>query len=62
MKVHVHVVFQYRFWDFPGEKGMKASLVVPPHKFGEFSELTEKFQLKTRQMIKNLQEYVECLS
>jgi Carboxypeptidase activation peptide len=53
--------FQYRFWEFPGEVGKNAELVVPPHKFGEFSEITEKFQLKSRLMIKNLQEFVKTL-
>lgn len=37
---------------------MKVELMVPPHKFGEFSELSEKFNLKQRIMINNLQEYV----
>ena len=34
---------------------------MPPHKFGEFSELIEKFQLKSRILISNLQEYVDKL-
>lgn len=31
-------------------------LIVPPHKFGEFSELIKKFNLKNRLIVKNLQE------
>jgi Carboxypeptidase activation peptide len=50
--------FQYRFLEFPGETGKKADLIVPPHKFGEFSEIVDKFELKSRMTIKNLQECV----
>ncbi|CRL02092.1 CLUMA_CG015125, isoform A [Clunio marinus] len=46
----------YQFWDFPGEIGKHADLVVPPHKFGEFSELVETFELKSRMVNENLQE------
>lgn len=36
--------------------GSHIQLLVPPHKFGEFSELTERFDMKTEIVTQNLQE------
>lgn len=42
--------------DLPNAINSNARLVVPPHKFGEFSELNEKFEMNSRLVIENLQE------
>lgn len=47
---------QYEFWHEPQSIGHNVELVVPPHKFGEWSEFIEKFELQTVMMISNLQE------
>lgn len=36
--------------------GKNFDLVVPPHKFAEFGDFIEKFELKVRMTISNLQE------
>lgn len=48
----------YRFWSPPQAVGSTVELVVPPHKFAEFSELSERFIIKSEKFINNLQEYV----
>lgn len=51
------ITLQYMFWSgLNAAIGAEVQLVVPPHKFGEFGELRERFDLKTRLEINNLQE------
>ncbi|XP_070500161.1 zinc carboxypeptidase-like [Chironomus tepperi] len=49
----------YRIIEFPGTIDKDAQIIVPPHKFGEFSEVLQKFQIKSRLMITNLQEVLD---
>ena len=42
--------------DFSSEINSKLKLIVPPHKFAEFSELIDEFEVESRLVIKNLQE------
>lgn len=46
----------YRFMTSPpAQKGMKTRLIVPPHKFGDFSEMVERFQISAMLVDGNLQ-------
>jgi hypothetical protein len=36
--------------------GMKTSIIVPPHKFGEWSELIEKYGMNVELTSNNFQE------
>lgn len=48
---------QYNFWNsLRHVVGTETQLVVPPHKFGEFSELNERFTLSAQLITGNLQE------
>jgi Carboxypeptidase activation peptide len=42
--------------EFPRAKNSIAKVIVPPHKFADFSELIDKFGIKSSLAIKNLQE------
>lgn len=42
--------------DIPSNLNSKSRIIVPPHKFAEFSERNEEFKLKAQLVIKNLQE------
>lgn len=46
----------YIFWDSPVQTNMELELVVPPHKYSDFEELTTKLNIKTRLRIENFQE------
>ncbi|KAG5680171.1 hypothetical protein PVAND_009696 [Polypedilum vanderplanki] len=46
----------YKFMEPFGKIKSNVRLIVPPHKFGDFSELVERFELKTRLLVTNLQE------
>lgn len=41
--------------EFAREVNKNVELMVPPHKFGEFHELIEKFNIKSRLIIEDLQ-------
>ncbi|XP_055599295.1 zinc carboxypeptidase-like [Uranotaenia lowii] len=45
----------YDFWTEPANVGSHADLVVPPHKFGEFSDFVERFNLQASLSQSNLQ-------
>uniref|UniRef100_A0A8D8I4H9 Zinc carboxypeptidase A 1 n=1 Tax=Culex pipiens TaxID=7175 RepID=A0A8D8I4H9_CULPI len=49
----------YIFWDSPVQTNMELELVVPPHKYSDFEELTTKLNIKTRLRIKNFQEVID---
>lgn len=49
---------QYSFWESPGKISSTVELIVPPHKFAEFGEITKNFELKTRLNIEDLQKWV----
>jgi hypothetical protein len=54
---------QYQFLSSPpAVVGVKSPLIVPPHKFGEWSDLIEKFNLDVKLLNNNLQEYISRLS
>ena len=40
----------------PDAINKNVELVVPPHKFGEFSELVESFQIESHLLVSDLQE------
>lgn len=44
----------FSFWDGP-VLGQEAELMVPPHKFGEFSEICEQFGIWNKLKITNVQ-------
>lgn len=44
----------YSFWEGP-YLGKEAELMVPPHKFGEFSEICDKFGIRNKLKIANVQ-------
>jgi hypothetical protein len=41
--------------------GKSTQLIVPPHKFGDWSELVERFGMKVKMLNNNLQEYAAIL-
>jgi Carboxypeptidase activation peptide len=43
-------------WQFNHEIGGLVEIMVPPHKFSEWSEWSEKFHLNPTLTIKNVQE------
>lgn len=45
----------YSFWDSPATVGANAEIVVPPHKFSDFSEICDQFELKCKLKIVNVQ-------
>jgi hypothetical protein len=48
---------KYRFMAEPPSTLYNAEqLIVPPHKFGEWSELMEKFSINAKLITENLQE------
>ncbi|KAL7038516.1 hypothetical protein ACKWTF_009593 [Chironomus riparius] len=49
----------YRIIEYPGTVNKDVQLIVPPHKFADFSELVHKFQIKSRLIITNLQEVLD---
>lgn len=46
----------YIFWDMPVQTNMALEMVVPPHKYADFEELTNRLNMKTRLMTSNFQE------
>jgi hypothetical protein len=54
---------QYSFLSAPPSVvGKSTQLIVPPHKFGDWSELVERFDMKVKLLNNNLQEYAAILS
>ncbi|XP_062551928.1 zinc carboxypeptidase-like [Armigeres subalbatus] len=49
----------YSFWESPVQTNMNLRIVVPPHKVGDFGEITERLQMKNTLMVQNLQELVD---
>ncbi|KXJ75390.1 hypothetical protein RP20_CCG011861 [Aedes albopictus] len=49
----------YIFWDMPVQTNMALEMVVPPHKYADFEELTNRLNMKTRLMTSNFQELVD---
>lgn len=45
----------YSFWESPLFVGGQSEIVVPPHKFGAFSELCDEFGFKHKLKITNVQ-------
>lgn len=45
----------YNFWSEPAQVDSDVDLVVPPHKFAEFEELVERFGLKAKLNVEDLQ-------
>ncbi|XP_055527853.1 uncharacterized protein LOC129720401 [Wyeomyia smithii] len=46
----------YSFWAEPAHVNSRADLVVPPHKFAEFSELVDRYGLRADLKVSNLQQ------
>ncbi|XP_058830777.1 zinc carboxypeptidase-like [Topomyia yanbarensis] len=46
----------YNFWVEPVNVNSEVDLVVPPHKFAEFTELVERYGLQARLSVANLQQ------
>uniref|UniRef100_U5EWN0 Putative zinc carboxypeptidase a 1 n=1 Tax=Corethrella appendiculata TaxID=1370023 RepID=U5EWN0_9DIPT len=49
----------YRFWDEPRKLNSVLKIVVPPHKFAEFSELVDQYRFDVSLVTANLQEFVD---
>jgi hypothetical protein len=49
----------YSFWDYPAAVGTTVYLQVAPHKLSDFGELIEKFEIKSKLYIANLQEKID---
>jgi carboxypeptidase A len=49
----------YMFWETPTMVGGRADVVVPPHKFDDFENIVEKFNLKTLKTTDNLQTMID---
>ncbi|XP_055543820.1 zinc carboxypeptidase-like [Wyeomyia smithii] len=49
----------YIFWESPVQTNMKLRIVVPPHKFADFEEITLRMELKSPVVIDNLQEVID---
>ncbi|XP_052864272.1 zinc carboxypeptidase A 1-like [Anopheles cruzii] len=49
----------YSFWESPVQTNMRLSMVVPPHKFAHFEELTTALSLKTRLQIEDFQKVID---
>uniref|UniRef100_A0A182QXZ6 Zinc carboxypeptidase A 1 n=1 Tax=Anopheles farauti TaxID=69004 RepID=A0A182QXZ6_9DIPT len=49
----------YLFWESPVQTNMKVNLVVPPHKFAEFEELSNQLALAYRLRCPNLQQLID---
>jgi len=49
----------YMFWETPTAIGRGADVVVPPHKFEEFSNILEKFNMKSTKLTENLQSLID---
>ncbi|XP_058059273.1 zinc carboxypeptidase-like [Anopheles bellator] len=49
----------YSFWESPVQTDMRLSMVVPPHKFAHFEELTTALSLKTRLQIEDFQKVID---
>ncbi|KFB45620.1 zinc carboxypeptidase [Anopheles sinensis] len=50
----------YSFWESPVQTNMRLSIVVPPHKFAHFEELTTALALKTRLQIEDFQKVIDA--
>lgn len=51
----------YLFWESPLVLNEIAEIMVPPHKFGEFSELIGNHNITSKLKIKNIQTYVQVV-
>uniref|UniRef100_A0A182PLQ5 Zinc carboxypeptidase A 1 n=1 Tax=Anopheles epiroticus TaxID=199890 RepID=A0A182PLQ5_9DIPT len=49
----------YSFWESPVQTNMRLSIVVPPHKFAHFEELTQALAMKTRLQIEDFQKVID---
>lgn len=49
---------QYSFWEMPVQVGMNVRMVVPPHKFSDFEEMTARLGMESTLKVENLQKYV----
>lgn len=49
----------YSFWESPVQTNMHLSIVVPPHKFAHFEELSVALALKTRLQIEDFQKVID---
>ncbi|EAT39609.1 AAEL008600-PA [Aedes aegypti] len=49
----------YSFWESPVQTNMNLKMVVPPHKVGDFEEMTERLNMKSSLTVNNLQELVD---
>ncbi|XP_053692244.1 zinc carboxypeptidase-like [Sabethes cyaneus] len=49
----------YLFWETPVRTGTKVDLMVPPHKFSDFSELVSRLQLHVSTKIENVQQLID---
>nr|AAT36730.1 carboxypeptidase A [Aedes aegypti] len=49
----------YSFWSEPVNVDSHVELVVPPHKFGEFGELVERYELQAELSVSNLEQLFE---
>ncbi|XP_039434691.1 zinc carboxypeptidase-like [Culex pipiens pallens] len=50
----------YNFWSEPAQVDGDVDLVVPPHKFAEFEELVERFGLKAKLNVEDLQKLFDA--
>ncbi|KFB45618.1 AGAP008370-PA-like protein [Anopheles sinensis] len=49
----------YLFWESPVQTNMKVNIVVPPHKFAEFEELSGHLEVASRLRVPNLQQLID---
>ncbi|XP_065072617.1 zinc carboxypeptidase-like [Ochlerotatus camptorhynchus] len=49
----------YSFWESPVQTNMNLRMVVPPHKFGDFEEMMERFDMESSLKVNNVQELVD---
>ncbi|KAL1395459.1 hypothetical protein pipiens_011234 [Culex pipiens pipiens] len=49
----------YSFWEMPVQVGMNVRMVVPPHKFSDFEEMTARLGMDSTLKVENLQKLVD---
>lgn len=49
----------YSFWEPPVRKNTNLKIVVPPHKIGDFVEMTQRLDMENSLTVNNLQELVD---